>query len=82
MWVSVLPVKGVESTWDGWTQLGTGAWVATRHQLTGTGIALEVTEVAGAATLTELVPGPDPFALLMGQSDAGLLTDGSATPER
>lgn len=81
MWVSILPIKGIENTWDGWTQLATGAWVATQHQVGGTRIKLELTEVAGAATLQELVPGPDPFALLLGSGDTGLITEGPATPE-
>ena len=66
MWVSIIPIKGVESSWDGWMQLATGAWVATHHQVPGTSLKLELTEVAGAASLKELVPGPDPFAPLMG----------------
>lgn len=66
MWVSVIPIKGVENSWDGWIQLATGAWVATHHQVPGTSLKLDLTEVAGAATLKELVPGPDPFAPLMG----------------
>ena len=80
MWVSVLPIKGIENSWDEWQKLGTGAWVATRHQVSGTGIKLEMTDVVGAATLAELVPGPDPFALLLGNGDAGLITEGPATP--
>lgn len=66
MWVSIIPVKGLENSWDGWTQLATGAWVATHHQITGTGLNLDLTDVAGAATLKDLVPGPDPFAPLSG----------------
>ena len=46
MWVSVLPIKGVENSWDNWTQLASGAWVATRHQVAKTSIKLEMTDVA------------------------------------
>lgn len=66
MWVSIIPIKGVENSWDGWIQLATGAWVSTHHQVGGTSLKLDLTEVAGAATLKELLPGPDPFAPLMG----------------
>jgi hypothetical protein len=52
MWVSVIPIGGVESTWEGWTQLSTGAWVATRH--TTSGKKLELKDVAGAASLEDL----------------------------
>jgi hypothetical protein len=61
LWVSVLPVGGVESTWEGWTQLATGAWVATRHRMLGLD-AVVAKEVRGAGTLQELEPGPDAFA--------------------
>lgn len=62
MFVSIIPIKGVEASWEGWTQLATGAWVSTRHKAAG--ITLELSDVAGAATLAELEPGADPFAAL------------------
>jgi hypothetical protein len=64
MWVSIIPVGGVRATWDGWQQLSTGAWVSTDHRILGA-IPLRLTDVAGAATLAELEPGPDPFARLL-----------------
>lgn len=64
MWVSVIPVGGLRATWEGWTTLSTGAMVSTRHAMGP--VDLELTDVAGAATLAELEPGPDPFAPLMG----------------
>ncbi|UJR79656.1 hypothetical protein [Sandaracinus amylolyticus] len=62
MWVSVLPVGGVETSWEGWITLPTGARVATRHEAGP--FTLELSDVAGAAHLSELEPGPDPFAAL------------------
>lgn len=64
MWVSILPLGGVRATWAGWTRLGTGAWVATEHQVLGL-LPLAITDVAGAETLAQLEPGPDPFAPLL-----------------
>lgn len=62
MWVSIIPIGGVEATWEGWARLRTGAYVSTRHRLPL--ITLEITEVEGAATLAELEAGEDPFAPL------------------
>lgn len=63
MWVSVIPIGGVKASWEGWITLATGARVSTRHQMGP--VTLELSEVAGAATLEELVRGPDPFAPMM-----------------
>jgi hypothetical protein len=64
MWVSILPIGGVRATWEGWVRLSTGAWISTEHRLAGV-VPLRLTDVAGAATLAELEPGPDPFAALL-----------------
>ena len=62
LWTSVLPVPGLEVTFEEWTTLATGARVSLRRHL-GTEI---VVTVDGRATLAELEPGPDPFARLLG----------------
>lgn len=63
MWTSNLPVKGTEASWDRWVELSTGARVSTLHKTPV--FELELTEVRGAGTLAELVPGADPFAALV-----------------
>jgi hypothetical protein len=63
MWVSIVPIKGIEMSWDGWQELPTGALIATRHKMPL--VTLELTDVAGAASLAALSPGPDPFAVLL-----------------
>jgi hypothetical protein len=62
MWVSVIPIGGLSATWEGWQQLETGAWVATKHGLGP--VNLTITDVGGAATLSALVGQDDPFAPL------------------
>ena len=63
MWVSIIPIGGVSTTWESWETLSTGAKVAKRHGNRWFGFDL-VTKPKGAATLQELVPGQDPFAPL------------------
>ncbi len=62
MWVSVIPIGGTLSTWEGWQSLATGALVATQHR--SAGITLTLSDVEGAASLEQLEPGPDPFTAL------------------
>lgn len=62
LWVSILPIGGQEATWEGWTQLETGAWVSTLHRLGP--LTVELTGVRGATHLAELET-PDPFAALL-----------------
>lgn len=62
MWVSVLPVKGAEASWERWVELETGARVSTLHKTAA--YDLELSEVRGAASVAQLEPGPDPFLLL------------------
>ena len=64
MWTSNIPIGGARASWEGWIELATGARVATAHKLAIGRVDLE--DVAGAATLEELEPGPDPFAALIG----------------
>lgn len=61
MWVSVIPIGGVGCSWEGWTELETGARISTVHRLGPLSLNLE--DVAGAQSLHALV-GSDPFAPL------------------
>ena len=62
MWVKIMPLGGVRTTWERWETLATGAKVSMRHQLSVVGFALS--DVEAAATLQELVGDEDPFAPL------------------
>lgn len=35
MWVSIIPIGGIEFTWENYTQLKSGAWIAQDHWLYG-----------------------------------------------
>lgn len=63
MWVSILPIPGLEASWEGWITLPTGARVSTRHRIAG--LSLTLTGVAAAETLTALTGAEDPFRELV-----------------
>ena len=58
MWVSIIPIGGLEFSWDDWITLPTGAKVSTFHK--GSLLNVELTDIDAAATLAELVE-TDPF---------------------
>jgi hypothetical protein len=63
MYVSVLPIRGISNTWEGWTTLATGARVATVHG--GGPLSVEmIAGVEGARALEDLTGDEDPFAPL------------------
>lgn len=62
LWVSVIPIPGVEATWEGWITLPTGARIATRHNLVG--VTISFTGIAAAETLDALEGPADPFAAM------------------
>ena len=64
MWVSIIPVGGVQASWENWQQLPTGALLATTHEMIG--FTLKMENIQAASTLEGLVTGEDPFALLEG----------------
>ena len=63
MWTSNLPKGGMRASWESWVELDTGARISTFHKLALGSV--KIGELAGAATLGELEPGPDPFARLV-----------------
>jgi len=60
LWVNIIPVGGVEFSWEGWQSLESGAQIATLHQGL---LDIEIENVKSAAHVEELT-GEDPFAQL------------------
>ncbi len=62
MWVSVLPIGGLSTSWEAWDTLATGARVATRHQLGPAKVS--ITDLKGGVALKDMGFTEDPFAPL------------------
>ena len=63
MWVSILPVGGVECSWGRWVDIGRGAMASSLHDFGP--VDLELSDLEGASTLAELAGGEDPFGDLL-----------------
>ncbi len=40
MWVSIIPIGGIEATWEDWTTTKSGAYLSQKHKLLGFGIPI------------------------------------------
>ncbi|MGZ3430137.1 MAG: hypothetical protein ACXVCV_25975 [Polyangia bacterium] len=63
IWVHILKIGGLQFTWEGWTRLSTGAWVATSHKILGLDV-VHIVDLAAGATLRDL-EASDPFASIL-----------------
>ena len=60
MWVSLIPVGGVEFSWDNWEALDNGAMISKTH--VGPGFTLKLTNIETGDSWEELGYKSDPFA--------------------
>jgi len=65
MWVAIIPVGGLQASWTEWRQYSTGVWLAGSHQISF--FTLNLTDIQCGNTLADLIPGEDPFSILMGR---------------
>jgi hypothetical protein len=63
IWVKIIKIGGPQFTWEGWTQLPTGAWVATSHKVLGIDV-VPLRDLAAGATWHDL-EATDPFAAIL-----------------
>ena len=68
MWVQIIPIGGLEFSWDDWQMLDTGARVATRHR-GPLGFTIELADIRAGFSVRTLYPESDPFAPLIGPSE-------------
>ena len=52
MWVKIIPIGGIRSSWENWQRLASGALIATEHKLGGFTIRIE--NLRSAGSLAEL----------------------------
>ncbi|PHN03692.1 hypothetical protein [Flavilitoribacter nigricans] len=62
MWVSLLPIGGLEATWADWEKLPTGAKVATFHEIGS--YQLRISEIQAGKHWKDIGESEDPFAPL------------------
>jgi hypothetical protein len=69
MWTRILPLGGIEASWEDWRTLDTGVQVSGRHHILV--VDLVLSELAAAEDVRRLTDGKDPFADLVARSDEG-----------
>ena len=63
MWVNIIPVGGVSTSWEGWQQLPTGAKISTRHK-GPFGLELVLSDIKADTNAMSFFGGDDPFKVL------------------
>lgn len=60
MWVKIIPIGGMEFTWENWQRLSTGAQIAAYHQ--SAVLNLDISNLKATNDLAGMGLGSDPFA--------------------
>ena len=64
MWVSIIPLGGIENSWEGWQTLSTGAKISTTHTFLGKKREF-LTGVKAGMNLSDFGLGEDPFLQIL-----------------
>ncbi len=62
MWVSIIPVGGMASSWSGWKQIDSGAWISTVHSIAGKDIEF-IQDLASGDAPADIGRSPHDFEL-------------------
>jgi len=62
MWVKIIPIGGMEFSWEKWTDLTTGAKIATFH--TSSALDLDISNLKAGTDLAAMNLSEDPFSSL------------------
>lgn len=65
IWVNILPIGGIEFSWEDWLTLPTGAKVSTMHKIKGTNMAIPQKNVKTAPSLEVLGLSEDLFSMIL-----------------
>ena len=61
MWAEIIPIGGAWATWENYEPISTGALISRKHKILS-GPELELTDVAGGMSLSDVGLSEDPFA--------------------
>lgn len=65
MWVSIIPIGGIEATWKDWVTLSTGAKIASNHTITKMNVDIPITNLKAGNEITTFGFDQDPFEVLV-----------------
>ena len=66
MWVGIIPLGGIENSWEGWQTLSTGAEISTTHTFFGKKLDF-LTDVKAGMELSDYGVEQDPFTPIVGK---------------
>ena len=59
MWVKIIPIKGVETSWEAWERYGEGVMISTKHNIGP--VTSDILDVEITNDLKKCFGGADPF---------------------